>query len=97
VHYVYRSIYHWRPLVNGYSGFVPSSYRKNFQLLMRRDFLQGLGELSAEGVRFALIHTRRLGPRMRRQIQAAEESGLLELLKESGEDKLYRIREPNND
>jgi hypothetical protein len=92
-HYVYRSIYHRRPLVNGYSGFVPPSYRKNFELLMRRDFSQGLGELLAEGVRFALVHTRRLGPRMRRQIRDAEESGLLQRIAEEGRDRLYRIQQ----
>jgi hypothetical protein len=89
--YVYRSIYHWRPLVNGYSGFVPASYRRAFNLLMKRDFSQGLAELSEEGVRFALVHTSRLGPRMRRQTQDAEKSGHLVLVASDGEDRLYEI------
>jgi hypothetical protein len=92
--YVYRSTVHWRPLVNGYSGFVPPSYRRAFERLMRGDFSDGLEELSAEGVRFALVHTSRLGPRMRRQIRASVDTGQLNKISEIGEDRLYRIREP---
>ena len=92
VRYVYRSTTHWRPLVNGYSGFVPASYRRAFRLLMRQDLDSGLRELSGEGVHFVLVHAQRLGPRMRRQIAAAEESGLLLLRNEEGEDRLYEIR-----
>jgi hypothetical protein len=94
VRYVYRSIFHWRPLVNGYSGFVPPSYRRAFETLMRGNVSYGLQELSTKGVRFALVHTSRLGPRMRRQIQAAVDSGQLRGISEMEGDRLYRIREP---
>jgi hypothetical protein len=91
--YIYYSIYHWRALVNGYSGFIPPSYRKSFSGLMRGDFSRRLELLSAEGVRFLLAHTTRIGPRLHRQIDEAEASGLLRLLAEEGEDRLYKIRE----
>jgi hypothetical protein len=89
--YVYRSIYHWRPLVNGYSGFVPPGYKETFDCLMRDTLSRGLKELRAKGVRFALVHTSRVGPRIRRQIQDAEKSALIELIASKGEDRLYRI------
>jgi hypothetical protein len=90
--YVYRSIFHRRPLVNGYSGFAPVSYRRSFGQIMRRDLSEGLERLSAEGVRFVLAHDARLGPRIRRQLRAAREGGLIELVQEEGTDRLYRIR-----
>ena len=65
--YVYRSIFYERPLVNGYSGFVPESYREHFELVMRGELAPGLRELSSEGVRYVLAHEGRLGPRLRRE------------------------------
>ncbi len=89
--YVYRSIFHWRPLVNGYSGFVPHSYREAHRLLMSDALEVGLEKMASVGVRFLLAHTARLGPRMRRRIDAAEERKQLELVEEKGPDRLYRI------
>lgn len=92
--YVYRSIEHWQPMVNGYSGFVPASYRRAFRLLMRQGLDEGLRTLSEEGLQFVLVHSQRIGPRMRRQIAAAERSGLLILHAQEGEDYLYEITTP---
>jgi len=89
--YVYRSIFHWRPLVNGYSGFVPHSYREAHRLLMSEELETGLQRMASVGVRFLLAHTARLGPRVRRGIDAAEEAKKLELVDEKGSDRLYRI------
>ena len=36
--FVYRSIFHRRQIVNGYSGFAPPSYGLAYRQLMRRDF-----------------------------------------------------------
>jgi len=91
--YVYRSIFHWRPLVNGYSGFVPESYERAHESLMKGDFLDGLVVWRSKGVRLLLAHRARLGPRMRKQIAQAESIGLLELIDERGPDVLYRIVE----
>lgn len=95
--FVYRSIAHWRPLVNGYSGFAPKSYRRAYGLLMRENLARGLVSMSREGVRFVLAHEGRLGPRMRRQLREAEEAGVLTLVSESPPDRLYAViaREEN--
>jgi hypothetical protein len=90
--YVYRSIEHWHPLVNGYSGFVPASYRRAFRLLMRQDLDTGLRALSEEGLQFVLVHSQRIGPRLHRQLAAAEAKGLLVLRAQEGGDFLYEIR-----
>ncbi len=89
--FVYRSIYHRRGLVNGYSGFIPQSYRRAHRLLMGRNFERGLATMREEGVRFVLAHEGRLGPRMRRQITNAVDSGALVLVSEKPPDRLYAI------
>ena len=88
---VYRSIYHRRELVNGYSGFIPQSYRRAHRLLMRRNFTRGLELMRQDGVRFVLAHEGRLGPRMLRQIRQARDSGALVMVSESAPDRLYAI------
>jgi hypothetical protein len=89
--YVYRSIFHRRPLVNGYSGFVPESYREAYRILMEGELTSGLERLSGSGVRYVLAHEGRLGPRKLRELGEAREKGLLVLLAESGSDRLYVI------
>jgi hypothetical protein len=89
--FVYRSIFHHRQIVNGYSGFAPPSYGLAYRQLMRRDFLRGLRAMESKGVRYVLAHEGRLGPRMKRQIHKAVDSGLLELVAEESSDRLYAI------
>ena len=89
--FIYRSIFHRRQIVNGYSGFAPPSYGLAYRQLMRRDFLRGLRAMESQGVRYVLAHEARLGPRMRRQLRKAQDSGLLELVAEESSDRLYAI------
>ena len=89
--FVYRSIFHRRQIVNGYSGFAPPSYGLAYRQLMRRDFLRGLSAMESQGVRYVLAHEARLGPRMKRQVRKAQDSGLLELVAEESSDRLYAI------
>ncbi|MFQ5792394.1 MAG: hypothetical protein ACE5JI_18145, partial [Acidobacteriota bacterium] len=91
--YVYRSIFHRKPLVNGYSGFVPQSYREAHALLMSDDLRDGLAIMERKGVKWLLAHTARLGPRMQRKIAEAEREGQIELVDEAGRDRLYRIKQ----
>ena len=89
--FVYRSIFHRRQIVNGYSGFAPPSYGLAYRQLMRRDFLRGLRAMESQGVRYVLAHEARLGPRMKRQVRKAQDSGLLGLVAEESSDRLYAI------
>jgi hypothetical protein len=89
--YVYRSIFHRRSLVNGYSGFVPESYHEAHRVLMEGSLMDGLEPMSRRGVRYVLAHEGRLGPRKLREIEAARAEGSLALVAESGSDRLYRI------
>lgn len=91
--YVYRSIFHRRPLVNGYSGFVPASYRRAFRDVVENELSSGLARLYREGVRYVLAHEGRLGPRLLREIEEAEKEGRLTRIAEAGTDRLFEIRE----
>lgn len=91
--YVFRSSFHRRALVNGYSGFVPDSYRETYEHLRTWPVSEVLSRLSSQGVRYVLAHEGRLGPRLRREMAEAEGKGILILVGEERPDRLYRIRE----
>lgn len=54
--YMLGSTRHWRPLLNGYSGFVPGSYVRHFEGV--RGFPDGaaLAYLKAQGVTHVIVH-----------------------------------------
>ena len=55
--YMYYSIGHWQPLVNGFSGFAPPSYG---ELLARLDAFpsrDAIAYLQERGVRYLLVHS----------------------------------------
>jgi hypothetical protein len=54
--YMYLSIFHWKPLVNGYSGFYPPSYLRRVIALRRFPEPFSLSVLRRDGVRYMLIH-----------------------------------------
>ena len=54
--YQYLSIFHWKPLVNGYSGFYPASYYRRIQNLRRFPDPFSLRTLRREDVRYLVIH-----------------------------------------
>jgi hypothetical protein len=90
--YVFRSSFHRHPIVNGYSGFVPETYRKTYERLTTLPISSGLQWLSEQGVGYVLAHEGRLGPRLRRELADAEREGILILVGEEPPDRLYRIR-----
>jgi len=57
--YMVASTRHWRPLLNGYSGFVPASYRRRAESLAAFPGGDTVDELIADGVTHIMIHTRR--------------------------------------
>jgi hypothetical protein len=59
--YEYLSIYHWRPLVNGYSGYAPVDYVRTLEILREFPFGQSEAFLRRAGIRFVLVHERYAG------------------------------------
>jgi len=56
--YMYFSLWHWRPLVNGYSGFTPASYEALLQGVSSFPETQALKYLEDVGVTHIALHCR---------------------------------------
>jgi hypothetical protein len=54
--YAYMSIFHWKPLVNGYSGYYPPTYVARIQRLLKMPDPDALAQLRADDVRYVIIH-----------------------------------------
>jgi hypothetical protein len=54
--YVYMSIFHWKRLVNGYSGYYPPSYIARMERLATFPDTGSLAQLRADGVRYVIVH-----------------------------------------
>jgi hypothetical protein len=83
-----NSTRHWKPMLNGYSGFVPASYERNYEAL--RDFptAGSLRALESTGVTHVFVHFDRLGPEALDRIQRMPR---LHLTAVEGEIALYRL------
>jgi hypothetical protein len=54
--YAYMSIFHWKRMVNGYSGYYPPSYLARLQRLVSFPDAGSLAQLRADGVRYVIVH-----------------------------------------
>jgi hypothetical protein len=54
--YTYMSTFHWRPLVNGYSGFYPSRYLHRLRALRGFPDAHSIAVLREEGVNYVIVH-----------------------------------------
>jgi hypothetical protein len=93
IHIMYFGTRHWKPLVNGYSGYFPEHY-----LWLRRRCCwpapegEALAALRHWGVTHVLIHQRRLSRRwQRRAIQTWERTAGVRPVYADGHDTVYAI------
>ncbi len=56
--YMVNSTAHWRPLLNGYSGFRPKSYVEHYDLMRKFPSDEALIELTRRGVTHVVVHQR---------------------------------------
>jgi hypothetical protein len=54
--YMYWSTYHWKPLVNGYSGNTPSDYAETLALMADFPDDDSIRRIDELGVRYVVIH-----------------------------------------
>ena len=54
--YSYLSTFHWQPIVNGYSGFYPSSYLSRLADTAKFPDERALRRLRGDGVRYLVVH-----------------------------------------
>jgi hypothetical protein len=59
--YVLNSTAHWRPLLNGYSGYTPASYRRLAWILWYFPREAAITEMRQAGVTHVMVHPARLG------------------------------------
>ncbi len=91
--YMYYSIYHWKKLVNGYSGFVPDTYSETMSTLMSFPSNESVGLLKMIGVKYVVIHTKNMDISQWNHTNAAikDNPNEIRLRKNFGEDYVYEI------
>ena len=89
--YVLNSTVHWRPLVNGYSGFVPASYPGIAAAL--RDFPgdRSRAELHRLGVSHVVVHLDAYGDRAGEIVSSLNAAPWLVLVASADQIRIYRI------
>jgi hypothetical protein len=57
-HYVFESTFHWRPLVNGYTAFVPPHYSQFLDRMEKFPDEKSAAAIRASGADLIILHTR---------------------------------------
>ena len=83
--YMLSSTRYWRPMLNGYSGFRPSSYDRLFERLRTADLPRAVSILKAAGVTHVVVHTERVGT------EAIDQALLAGLVRPFARDQTIRI------
>jgi hypothetical protein len=91
--YLVNATAHWRPLMNGYSGYVPESYReraRTFWFFPREHAIEAMRQA---GVTHVMIHPEHFAPEIEEMWKAVAASPHLERIAMTpGGPALYRLR-----
>ena len=87
--YVLGSTVHFRPMLNGYSGFTPASYFVHAAVAQRFPSAASIREFGYLGVTHLVVHGRRFDREALRQLEA---TGRVDLIAREDDDRLYAIR-----
>ncbi|MGE0042599.1 MAG: hypothetical protein AB7H88_20445 [Vicinamibacterales bacterium] len=91
--YLLPAASHFRPLVNGYSGFVPERYARDAEVLRAFPSDAAVTRLRALGVTRVVLHVDAfLAERGEDALRAVGWRADLELLEEDGDVRLYRLK-----
>jgi hypothetical protein len=60
--YMLNSTHHWKPMLNGYSGFLPASYQPYYEALSGFPDSVSIAALQRAGVTHVFVHTNEIGP-----------------------------------
>ncbi|HXH05036.1 MAG TPA: hypothetical protein VNI83_00440 [Vicinamibacterales bacterium] len=86
--YMLNSTRHWRPMLNGYSGFLPASYVRHWERLRSFPAPEALAALRDTGVTHVVVHHG--APEMAGFVPPPNH--VLEPLASTGELTIYRLR-----
>ena len=89
--YIFHSVYHQQPLVNGYSGFIPPEYYALVREMQVFPSAATVERLDRWGVEWIVVHADRYrdAAGLRRRM---DELSSVELVQDFGSTWLYRIR-----
>jgi hypothetical protein len=92
--YVLNSAAHWRPLMNGYSGYTPRSYDKYAPLIWYFPDQRAIDALRAAGVTHVMVHPYRFGHGADEMLAEVDRRPELELIATGGRarQRLYRLK-----
>ena len=94
--YTYLSTFHWKPLVNGYSGYYPAGYLQGLQALEAFPDKRALQRLRDVGVTYVVVHEDAFSPEeLEAIVSALGEAGLASLgnfSNGSGRAAVFRLR-----
>ncbi|MFC2158332.1 discoidin domain-containing protein [Acidobacteriota bacterium] len=93
--YMYYSIYHWKLMLNGYSGYTPPGYSILVESLENATVRQMMTILHRLDVKYILVHTEGYREQKGRNlvIRFRKFEDLVELVEQNQGDFLFRIRE----
>jgi hypothetical protein len=87
--YMLNSTRHWRPILNGYSGFRPASYYETYEAVRSFPDLAALIALHDRGVTHVVVHADWFSPAA---IEAIDRTASLQKVAQSGDIRVYRLR-----
>jgi hypothetical protein len=86
--FMMHSTRHWKPMLNGYSGFMPRSYLQHYDQLRRFPDAASIASLEGQGVTHVFVHLNHYGPSMAADLSAI---AALRLVAKEGAIALYEI------
>jgi hypothetical protein len=89
--YVLNSTAYWRPLVNGYSGFVPASYTGFADALRGFPDDRALAQLRSLGVTHVVVHLDAYGDRAAAMLAALRSTPWLTMVAAEGQIRIFRV------
>jgi hypothetical protein len=87
--YMVNSTRHWRPILNGYSGFRPDSYERSYEAAREFPSDQSLIKLHELGVTHVVVHLAALGEARTAEIARTP---TLQQIASEGDIMIYRLR-----
>ena len=95
--YLYYSAYHWKYLVNGYSGFFPVGYFDILRSLQTFPSNDSINILQIIRVNYLVVHMNEIDPKMSASIKEniSNYSKSIQLIKIFNNDYVYKVSEIN--
>jgi hypothetical protein len=67
--YMFYSVYHWQPMINGYSDYFPADFRRNADRLAGFPSTESFDILRQKRVRYVVVHTNLYNASGRRRLR----------------------------